>query len=143
MAAPRQNRNAQKWNRKKVLYYLHKIYKITNDRQELFWGRILVKVGLYRDIWRYWRQHYGHIRAINHLMGLIEDNCEVSLLKAGLESRIPARIVMRSLHNIYGWGRRSWIEREEVKEREERLLDEAQVAVRQLYKSVKNMELAA
>jgi hypothetical protein len=142
MAAPRRNRNAQKWNRKKVLYCLQKINKMAGKGQQLFWGRLLKKVGLYRDVWRYWREHYGHIAAIRHLMQLIETHCEANLLEAGLEQRIHVRLCILCLYNIYGWNRKLWTDPWE-KFGEEEMEEETQVVTRQLYRADSEMAWAA
>jgi hypothetical protein len=51
---------------------------------------------------------------------------------------------MRSLHNIYGWGRRSWKgQRDEHFWEEEEIEEEGQAVSRQIYMPVREMARAA
>ena len=116
MPAPKENQNAQKWTEKRVRYYLRRIDKAGRNPKNLFWGRILKKLGLYKDIWRYWRQKYGHIGQIAYAMDLIETIYESNLSMAALNRQIPAWLAMICLRNNHGWGKEVQAIAEEIQD---------------------------
>ena len=103
MAAAKGNRNAQKWTESRVLGYLSKIEEATKDKKILFLGQELVKLGLYKDIWRYWKNKYSYNEDIIEQMELIEGMFECNLFKAAINSEIPARIAIICLRNAHQW----------------------------------------
>jgi hypothetical protein len=103
MAAPKNNTNAKKWTANKVWYQVSKVYKATKNPKELFLGRVLEKLGLYKDIWAYWKRKYAANECIMYLMELIEQGFEVNVFKAGMEGRIPEKFAIMILKNVYGW----------------------------------------
>jgi hypothetical protein len=103
MAAPERNSNAQKWTIERVAGYLSQLEKATEDKKVLFLGQELVKLGLYKDIWRYWKQRFGHIDEMLDRMDLVEMGFESNLFNAALKGEIPARIAIICLRNAHKW----------------------------------------
>jgi len=103
MAAAKGNRNAQKWTEVRVLRYLAEIETAVQDKKTLFLGQVLVKLGLYKDIWRYWKNKYSYNENIIDQMELIEGMFECNLFRAAINSEIPARIAIICLRNAHHW----------------------------------------
>ena len=103
MAAAKGNRNAQKWTESRVLSYLAEIEVAVQDTKILFLGQELVKLGLYKDIWRYWKNKYSYNEDIIEQMELIEGMFECNLFRAAINSEIPARIAIICLRNAHKW----------------------------------------
>ena len=103
MAAAKGNRNAQKWTESRVLGYLSEIEVAVQDTKILFLGQELVKLGLYKDIWRYWKNKYSYNEDIIEQMELIEGMFECNLFRAAINSEIPARIAIICLRNAHKW----------------------------------------
>jgi hypothetical protein len=103
MAAPKGNKNANKWTRERVIYYLNRVEKRGREGFSLFWGQELVRMGLYKDLWQYWRRRFGEDEQVIYQMDIIETLYEGNLFKAGLLGRMPAWLCMICLRNINGW----------------------------------------
>lgn len=103
MAAPKKNKNAQKWTESIVMHYLQEIEKAASDRRNLFLGQELLKLGLYKDVWCYWKRKFVHIEYLIEEMELIEQLFECNVFRAGMKGDIPERIAIICLKNIYGW----------------------------------------
>jgi hypothetical protein len=103
MAAPKNNTNAKKWTANKVWYQVSKVYKATKNPKELFLGQVLERLGLYKDIWAYWKRKYAANERIMYQMELIEQGFEVNVFKAGMEGRLPEKLAILILKNVYGW----------------------------------------
>ena len=103
MAAAKHNTNAQKWTAEIVWSYLEQIELAARDRNNLFLGQVLERLGLYRDVWRYWGRKFEADEAIVELMELVEQWFEANVFRAGMEERIPARLAILCLKNIYRW----------------------------------------
>ena len=103
MAAPKKNKNAQRWTESIVMGYLREIERAACDRKNLFLGQELLKLGLYKDVWCYWKRKFGHIEQLMEEMELIEQRFECNLFRAGMKGDIPERIAIICLKNIYGW----------------------------------------
>ena|GEM_PF-3349355 len=103
MAAPKQNKNGQKWTEKKVIQYLSRLEKAASKPRNLFIGQQLKKLKLYRDVWSYWKRKFQNNEDITEQMELIEGMFESNLFKAALHDEIPTRIGILSLRNAHGW----------------------------------------
>jgi hypothetical protein len=103
MAAPKYNKNNQKWTEKTVAPYLSRLEKATSVPGNLFIGEQLKKLHLYRDIWSYWKRKFQTKETIIEPMDLIETMFERNLFKAAMLGEIPARLAIFSLRNAHGW----------------------------------------
>ena len=103
MAAPKRNRNAQKWTKERVYEYLGKLEMAAADPANLFWGQELEKLGLYRDVWSYWKRKYSEDEDLINEMELIEQLYECNLVNAAYKAQIPAGIAIICLKHVHGW----------------------------------------
>ena len=103
MAAPKQNTNARRWTEKRLNSYLSKIDKAAGNPKNLFLGKHLVRLKLYKDIWSYWKKKFEDDEDIMDRMDLVEGMFEVNLFNAALRSEIPASKAIMSLRNAHGW----------------------------------------
>jgi hypothetical protein len=114
MAAPINNTNAKKWTANKVWYQVSKVYKATKNPKELFLGQVLERLGLYKDVWAYWKKKYAGNERIMYQMELIEQGFEVNVFKAGMEGRLPEKLAIIILKNVYGWRNNPKPEEEDI-----------------------------
>jgi hypothetical protein len=103
MAAPEKNRNAQKWTETRVLSYLADIDLAATPREEMFLGRVLEKLGLYKDIWAYWKRRFEDNDLIQEKMDLIECRFECNLFASALKGEIDASFAIMILKQVYHW----------------------------------------
>jgi hypothetical protein len=103
MAAPKNNRNASKWNAILVRSFLKDITAIARGPNEFFLGSILDRLGLYRDVWVYWRRKFSYDDDLMNEMDLIKDRFEVNIFRAGCEGKISAAFAIMNLKANYGW----------------------------------------
>ena len=103
MAAPKNNKNAQRWTHDRVVYYLQELEKAANENGALFWGKELERLGLYKDVWAYWKRKFADDEVLLEYMELIETIYEVKLVKAAFRSEIAPGVAIVCLKRIYGW----------------------------------------
>jgi hypothetical protein len=103
MAAPKNNTNASKWTEERVGEYLGRIETLARDRRELFLRRVLAKLGLYREVWTYWRRKFSGNEDLMDAMNLIKDRFESNLFIAGLKGEISESFTIMCLKANYGW----------------------------------------
>ena len=103
MGAPKRNRNAGKWTARMVGPYLTKMRRAASRKGNLFIGEQLVKMGLYRDVWSYWKGIFANNEAIMERMTSIEDRYEVNLFRAAVDGKIGCLPALLSLRHAHGW----------------------------------------
>ena len=103
MAAPKNNKNAQRWTHERVMYYLQELEKAVKESEALFWGKELERLGLYKDVWAYWKRKFADNEAVLEYMELIETMYEVKLVKAAFRGEIASGTAIVCLKRIYGW----------------------------------------
>ncbi len=103
MAAPQKNSNAKKWTEEKLLTYLAQIEQAASKPENLFLGKQLTELGLYKDIWAYWKHKFEDKDEIMEQIYLIETMFESNLFRAALFGEIPAHVAILSLKNAHGW----------------------------------------
>jgi len=115
MGAPKRNRNAGKWTAKTVGPYLTKLKRAAGRKENLFVGQQLVKMGLYRDVWSYWKEIFAGNEVMKERMNCIEDMYEVNLFRAAIDGRISCLPAILGLRNAHGWKNEAMAERGMVK----------------------------
>lgn len=84
MAAPRKNKNAEKWNKQTVTKALIEIEDYIIAEKSVYLAAALVNFRLYPQIWSEWRDKFEDDRivseAIKHIDALIETNLVTRLL---------------------------------------------------------------
>ena len=103
MSAPKQNQNAQKWTRAKILSQLHKIEKAATHPENLFIGRQLQRLGLRTGAWAYWKKISAGDGELLEYMDLIQQCYEVNLFTAACKGDVSPRVAILSLRNAHGW----------------------------------------
>lgn len=103
MPAAKKNTNAQKWTEKKVLKKLAKIKQAADDPKNLFIGQQLKKMGLYKNIWAYWKRKYKDNEDLLDQIDLVEGMYESNVYRAGCRREIPVRVCILTLRNAHGW----------------------------------------
>lgn len=103
MAAPKDNKNAQKWNRAKVSNYLREIKHAAIKKRKFFLGQELVRLGLYKDIWAYWKRRFGKYDSLMEQMIQIEEQFEANLYEAALNRQISTKLAILCLRNAHKW----------------------------------------
>ena len=103
MAAPKDNKNAQKWTRAAVSAYLREIKRAAVNKKRFFLGQELVRLGLYKDVWAYWKRKFSEYDSILDQMLLIEEQFETNLYLAALSSQISTKLTILCLRNAHKW----------------------------------------
>jgi hypothetical protein len=116
MAAPKNNTNARKWTEEKVRSYLAAIERLAQDPTELFLGKALEKLGLYRDIWLYWQRKFSDKEDLMEKMDVVKLRFEVNVFKAGMNGQISAGYAILCLKKIHGWSENGYVDEIEAKE---------------------------
>lgn len=116
MAAPKNNKNAQRWTHERVVYYLQELEKAANESGALFWGKELERLGLYKDVWAYWKRKFADDEELLEYMELIETMYEVKLVKAAFRGEIAPGAAIVCLKRIYGWSDKPQASKKDVSE---------------------------
>jgi hypothetical protein len=103
MAAPKNNKNASKWSEERVQGYLSQISRAASKRSNLFLGKVLEELGLYKDVWSYWQRKFAANEDMMEQMEMIKTQFEVNVFKAGMEGRLTERFAIMCLKRHYGW----------------------------------------
>lgn len=103
MGAPVRNRNARKWTAKTASPYLKKMKRAAGRQGNYFIGRQLEKMGLYRDVWSYWKGIFADNEAIMERMIAIEERYEVNLFRGAIQGKIGCLPALLSLRHAHGW----------------------------------------
>jgi hypothetical protein len=110
MAAPKNNTNARKWTEERVRGYLAEIKQAAQDPTELFLGKALEKLGLYRDIWLYWQRKFSDNEDLKEEMDVVKLRFEVNLFKAGMSGQMRAGTAIFFLKKIHGWSEEGYVD---------------------------------
>lgn len=103
MAAPKGNKNAEKWTEETVLKQLAEIEKHANKRTTLWLGSALVKVGLYMDIWDYWKTKFRENEVVFRSIKAIEAIFQDRLFTEALKGDVNSTVAIFGLKNNHGW----------------------------------------
>jgi hypothetical protein len=103
MAAPKNNKNASKWSEERVQGYLSQISRAASKRSNLFLGKVLEELSLYKDVWSYWQRKFAANEDMMEQMEMIKTQFEVNVFKAGMEGRLTERFAIMCLKRHYGW----------------------------------------
>ena len=99
--------NAQKWSPEIILKHLVEIEKEAIEGESLFLGRALIKQGLYKHVWTYWKKIMRTDEDIIDRMMRIESIYECKLLEGALKKQLSATMATLTLRYNYQWNDRS------------------------------------
>ncbi len=97
------NNNAQKWTSEKVLAHLQRIEESALIPDTVYLVNALIKEGLYKEIWSYWKKIFRTDGAIQEKMLLIESIFEARLFIGGLKKELASSITIFGLKNNHKW----------------------------------------
>ncbi len=110
MAAPKGNKNAEKWTEKIVLAMLQKIEKEAS-KDDCYWlGTALVRCKLYRGIWFEWKEKFQKNQIVSDTIKRIDSIFEDRLFVYGLTGKVNSAVCIFGQKNNYGWTDRQEIE---------------------------------
>jgi hypothetical protein len=95
--------NAQKWTMANVLTHLEKIEQDALKPETMYLVNALVNEGLYKDIWRYWKNNFGASDDIMEKMLRIESIFEARLFVGALKKELSPGIAIFGLKNNHKW----------------------------------------
>jgi hypothetical protein len=108
MAAPKKNQNASKWSEERVQGYLGQISRAASKRSNIFLGKVLAGLGLYKDVWSYWQRKFAANEDMMEQMEMIKTMFEVNVFKAGMDGRVTERFAIMCLKRHYGWSEQGY-----------------------------------
>lgn len=103
MAAPKNNKNAEKWNFDTVMPILEKILNLALTEQAVYIGDALVQCGLYNDIWRHWKEMFKDNEIVIRTIKKIETQFENYLFKSALQGNVNPTVAIFGLKNNHKW----------------------------------------
>jgi hypothetical protein len=104
MAAKKGNKYNEKWTEETVLEAVESILDLTENgipvydddgetviqREEVLWiGQPLAKIGLYRELWAYWKNKFDKETQVFKAIKKVETILETKLVLKGFSSRSP------------------------------------------------------
>lgn len=97
------NKSAERWTREKTITYLRKIEECIREHNPIYLGHALLRVGLYNDIWSYWREKWVDDEEIYDRMMMIRQHFENRIFSAALHKEVHTGVAMFALKVHYGW----------------------------------------
>lgn len=97
------NSNAEKWTLEETLAMLEKIEEEAQNDDCLWLGSALVKVGLYRDIWDYWKDKFKKQESVFRTIKKIDQIFESKLFESALKGKVNGTVAIFGLKNNYEW----------------------------------------
>lgn len=110
MAAKKGNKTAEKWTEKTVLDFLKKIESHAADDTCLYLGNALVRVGLYKEIWSYWKDKFSENDHVFQPIKKIEQIFEDKLFSGALSGDHVPSVAIFGLKNNHGWKDKTEVE---------------------------------
>jgi hypothetical protein len=97
------NQNAKKWTEEKVLAHLNKIEQDALKPDTMYLVNALVREGLYKEIWSYWKRVFHSCEDIKEKMLRIESIFEARLFIGGLKKELAPTLAIFGLKNNHKW----------------------------------------
>jgi hypothetical protein len=97
------NKSAERWTREKTISYLGKIEECIRESNPIYLGHALLRVGLYNDIWSYWREKWAEDEEIYDRMMMIRQHFENRIFSAALQKEVHTGVAIFALKVHYGW----------------------------------------
>lgn len=97
------NSNAEKWTLEETIAMLDKIGLEAQDKDCLWLGSALVRVGLYKQIWSEWKDKFENEKTISESIKKIEQIFEDRIVTRGLKGDANATMTIFTLKNNYDW----------------------------------------
>lgn len=103
MPAPKGNKFAEKWTEETVLKMLSEIEKHAKKHTTLWLGSALVKVGLYMEIWDYWKTKFKDNDEVFQPIKKIEAIFQDRLFSKALNGDVNSTVAIFGLKNNHKW----------------------------------------
>ena len=103
MPAPKGNDYAEKWTREAVLDALSEIESEAQQKTCLWLGSALVKTGLYRAVWAYWKEKFTDDDEVFETIKKVEQIFEDRLFSMALKGDANPTIAIFGLKNNHDW----------------------------------------
>src|ERR1700741_1748289 len=97
------NKSAERWTRDKTILYLSKLEECINEHNPIYLSHALLYVGLYNDIWSYWKEKWADDEEIYDHMMMIRQHFEVRIFNAVLRKAVQTGVALFALKVHYGW----------------------------------------
>ena len=95
--------NAKKWTEERVKAHLDILEKDMHGEHCFFLGSALMRQGLPKHVWSYWKQVFAENDDLIERMLFIDSFFEAKIFEAGLKKELPSVIAIRTLKFVYGW----------------------------------------
>ena len=97
------SQNAAKWNSENVMVHLKNIEEAALLPETMYLVNALIKEGLYKEIWSYWKKILYKDEAIQEKMLRIESIFEARLFIGGLKKELATSLTIFGLKNNHKW----------------------------------------
>jgi hypothetical protein len=95
--------NATKWTEEEVINKLNTLRACNEQHRFIYIGRAMSAIGLYPDIWAYWKKKFANHEEITAEMAYIEYIFETTLVEATLLKNVNTTMAMFVLRCKYGY----------------------------------------
>ena len=107
MAAPQENKNAEKWTFEEAEKFLLQAVELSESENFDFIGEVAKKMKSYIEIFDYLIDKYPTLKQLKTQM---KRNCEVNCFSNGKKGSIIASMAIMNLKSNHGWTDRNTVE---------------------------------
>jgi hypothetical protein len=100
MAAPKDNKNAEKWSLEVATEFMNKAVKLSAKDEYDFIGEVAKDLGSYIDVFDYLGEKFKELKP---LKSEIKRNCEVNCFSNGKKGEINTAMAIMNLKSNHGW----------------------------------------
>jgi hypothetical protein len=102
-ASPDRIPNAKKWTEQRVTAELVKIKEVASEEGVVYIGTALDRVGLYGQLWSYWKETFAWHDDILEQMLIIENKLESKLVNGAANKTLSPQIALFVLRVKHKW----------------------------------------
>lgn len=100
MAAPKGNKNAEKWTEEESISFLEEAIQIAKDKGHDFIGEVATDLDSYRDIFTFLKDKFPEC---NRLYKRLVQQCESNCFSHGKKGDIVPSLAIVNLKSNHGW----------------------------------------
>jgi len=100
MAAPKENKNAEKWTLEEATIFIEKAVELSQDTEYDFIGEIAKELNQYKEIFSYLVDKFPELKQQHKRL---VSNCESNCFYNGKKNKIVPSLAIMNLKSNHGW----------------------------------------
>lgn len=100
MAAPKENKNAEKWTLEEATIFIEKAVELSQDTEYDFIGEIAKELNQYKEIFSYLVDKFPELKQQHKRL---VSNCESNCFYNGKKNNIVPSLAIMNLKSNHGW----------------------------------------